>query len=84
MKKIIQELAYHAENLSVPKEIEGSVLLQEKIHPQPAPYYRFFYHLAKTLKPSYSIELGTNHGVAAACLAMGNRGGDIAWRGKAR
>lgn len=36
------------------------------------PYYRFFHHLTKTLKPNIVLELGTWRGVSAAHFAAGN------------
>jgi len=54
-----------------------ALLSQEKDHPQPVPYYRFFYLLSKLIKPNLCVELGTNRGVAAACLALGNPEGKV-------
>lgn len=36
-----------------------------------APYYRFFYHLTKALKPKVVVELGSWQGTSAAYLAAG-------------
>lgn len=36
------------------------------------PYYRFFYHLAKMLKPAFVVELGGFQGTAAAHFAAGS------------
>ncbi len=38
------------------------------------PYYRFFYHVAKWLKPELVVELGGWQGTAAAHFAAGHRG----------
>jgi len=37
-----------------------------------AHYYRFFYFLAKELKPKLIVELGTHTGISSACLAVGS------------
>lgn len=42
------------------------------------PYYRFFYHLAKRLKPGLTVELGGYQGTAAAHLAAGWPQGTVA------
>lgn len=41
------------------------------------PYYRFFYHLARRLQPSLTVELGGYQGTAAAHLAAGWPLGDV-------
>jgi len=77
LKKTIEGLASYADGLKVQFEIKQAVEKQERIHPQPVPYYRFFYHLSKLTQPDLSVELGTNHGVAAACLAISNPAGKV-------
>jgi len=41
------------------------------------PYYRLFYMIAKDLKPSLSVELGSWRAIAAAHLAAGNPEGQV-------
>lgn len=40
-------------------------------------YYRLFYHLAKNLQPSFTVELGGWQGTAAAHFAQGWGGGTV-------
>ena len=73
----IEKLAINADRFFVPPQLFNDLQKQEEIHPQPVPYYKFFYHLSKLLKPKLCVELGTNRGVAAACLALGNPEGTV-------
>jgi len=74
IEKIIRDLS---ELCDVPNEIYNSIIKQESIHPEKATYYRFLYQLSKKIKPYLCVELGTNRGIAAACLALGNPDGKV-------
>ena len=73
----LEKLAEEIKFMQIPDEIKESVYKQEQIHPEEALYYRFFYCLSKIIKPKLCVELGTNRGVAAACLAIGNPAGKV-------
>jgi len=73
----LKQIAASAEFIKVPDQIRESLNKQEIIHPEKTLYYRFFYFLSKILEPDLCVELGTNRGVAAACLALGNPLGKV-------
>ena len=42
-----------------------------------AHYYRFLYRLARDMKASVMVELGTHTGISSACLAEGSASGEV-------
>jgi len=59
----------------LPDSLEKMVCTQEDASLQSpgvvAHYYRFLYALAKRMKPTVTVELGTHTGISVACLAEG-------------
>lgn len=68
-------------NQKLPTELEQIVCIEKdamlRAPGSVAHYYRFFYFLAKLLKPSLTVELGTSKGISSACLAAGNPEGKV-------
>ncbi len=73
----IKRLEELADVTTYPEELKETLNIQEKRHPANVDYYRFFYQLNKHLKLKLCVELGTNLGVTAACLALGNPEGRV-------
>lgn len=57
--------------------LDGRYEEQVRIVGHTQPYYRLFWHLARTLRPKLSVELGSWQATAAAHLAAGNPQGNV-------
>lgn len=65
----------------LPGNLEDIIKCQEDtwlpVAGKPAHYYRFFFRLMETIKPEFTLELGTSFGHSSACMADGNPDGII-------
>jgi len=85
-KKLLELSQYKLTQLAVeasalcPGYVEKILALENdtKLHEgSPAHYCRYFYWLARAMKPSLCVDIGTHKGMSSACLAAGHPGGNV-------